>query len=158
MEANKQNGAAPDRANWYRLPSGQMLDPSKYRPMSYVINAITGALQDNTGSGNVTLNNEPFILTKVTCGIKEEDDSAQDGNYYVRLRDQNRYYQDDFARPTLLWGSPFNSSQVIPLTVEIVYQGSTTITLDVINPVNRTYPDDQFTIQMVLIGFERWQR
>lgn len=147
-----------NKENWYRLPSGRQLNPDKYKPKYYVIDAITGALQDNTGSGNVTIDNQPFIATQITVGIKEEDDDAQDGNFYIRLRDQNRYYQDDFARPTLMFGSPFNSSQVIPLQVELVYQGSTTITLDVINPIPRTYPDDKFTIQAVLIGFERWEK
>jgi hypothetical protein len=146
------------RENWYRLPSGRQLDPEKYKPKYYVINAITGALLDNTGSGNVTLDNQPFVLTKISVGIKEENDGQdQDGNYLVRFRDQNRYYQNDFARPGFMLGNA-TLSRLIPLDVEIVYQGSTTITLDVINTVARTYPSDEFTIQAVLIGFERWQK
>lgn len=149
------------RENWYRLPSGRQLDPAKYKPKYYVIDSITGANLDDTGSGNVTLDNQPFVLTKIAVGIKENPDfdatGGQDGQFLVRFRDQNRYFQNDFAKPVLMFGRPF-FAELIPLEVEIVYQGSTTITLDTINILQRTYPDDKFTIQAVLIGFERWEK
>lgn len=140
-----------------RLPIGKQLDPLKYRRKYYVLNVQCETKLAGVGRGTVSLDDMPFMWSKTVCGIIDQDSGlAQDLNFLVRVRDSNRYYSSDFARPDLLWGNVFLGTW-IPFDVDTFMDANATINVDVINQKARLGAD-YFTIQFCFHGFERWQR
>jgi len=149
----------PDRDQMIRdmiYDAAKPLDPLKYRTLRYVLNVETEVAAGGTGANQLSINDNPFMWTKTTCGLKVAGTrDTQDNDFLVRLRDTNRYYDSDFHRPDLAYGDP-RTGVVIPNDVPIFLDSNATITGEVINLIGRQ--GESFNVQFILHGFERWAR
>ena len=133
------------------------LDPSIYRPKLYTLDAVVETKINGVGSGSVTLDNTPFVLDSLTHGIVAADPSLQDGQYKLTLRDDQTNYTTQPAMAHQAFGGVYNGNNVIPLPLRVFFRGSSTLTVDIINLIDRSGAGQQFfDLQIVFHGFERW--
>ncbi len=145
---------AYNNGNPYDIIGMPMLDPLAYRPKKYVLNALVDTALNGTGEGSVPLDKYPFIWTKTTYAIQSEAADAQDNQWLVQVQNVERFYTNDFARPDNLWGDP-RTGVVIPYDCAIFVAEATTIKARFINLLGRQ--GEQFKIELVFHGFERWK-
>jgi len=138
----------------YRLPVGKQLDPLKYRRKTYVLNVTCEVAVGDVGRGQVTIDDNPFMWTKTTVGLQDVDANAQDNQYLVEIRDSNRYYENEPARPDLLFGNVFQGG-IIPFDVATFLDSTSTLYVEVTNLQARQ--GETFIVQFCFIGFERWK-
>ena len=133
------------------------LDPSIYRMKQYVLTFQCGSAVEGKGGGSETIDNTPFVLDTITHGIAFQPDNQQDGNYTLQFRDDQSVYNTFPALSQTLYGSVFQGNRVVPLPLRMFFRGSSSLTMEAINYTDRTgtYPE-QFPIQIVFHGFERW--
>jgi len=136
------------------------LNPLKYRRKKYVLNVEVDSAVDGTGSNQLSIDDNPFMWTKITAAAKvssKEDVTALETSqeFLMRIRDTNRYYDSDFHRPDLAYGNP-KQGVVIPFDVPTFLDANATLTGDIINLVARA--GDTWNAQIIIHGYERWQR
>jgi hypothetical protein len=115
------------------------LDPGRWRPLHYGVEIDVALTSGATESGTIKLNNQPFILTRITHEIVGRyvldplnSWLENDGHYSVEWKDENSNYQNQPIVADLMWGRiKFGGS--IELPFPIPYAGNKTLTFRVQN-------------------------
>lgn len=139
------------------------LDPGRWRPLYYGVEISVGTALGGSGSGSVTINNQPYIMTRVTSKIVGEtgDPSTsglyQDGQYDLAMRDENSNYQNGEIPADLMYGS-VESGYIMELPYPIPYSGNKTLTFDITNRVARTLVPESttFSVFVAVHGVADW--
>lgn len=152
------------------LPQGEVpalfdKDPARWRPQFYPVTVECDTNVDGTGKATVTLNNQPFILQRITHAILGNTlgagsaapavDWEQDGQYLVSWRDDSTTYQPVSGQADAMFGS-VRTGNFQDLPAPVVYPESKTITIEVTNLVDRSLTGDTFKIMFILHGVEQW--
>lgn len=163
---NLRNREQPDEWGWtpsdYRKIADMSapLDPRVFKPKYYPIDIQVESKEDGVGAGSVTLDNTAFVMTHIThARLGNIEKSEQDGQYRILLRDDQTTYQEKYMNAVAGFGDCF-TGKPIPLPIRTWFRGSITITCDVINDYDRTGEGepDYYPIQVVLHGWEKWNR
>ncbi len=119
-------------------------DPGPWRPLHYGVEIDVGLSVGAIGQGTIKLNNQPFILTRITheiVGLYHEDMWSNwlenDGQYTVEWKDENSNYQNQPIFADIMWGRIKLGSQ-LDLPFPIPYSGNKTLTFKVENRRLRT--------------------
>ncbi len=143
------------------------LDPGRWRPLHYGVKIDVGIALGASEQGTIKLNNQPFIMTRITheiIGLKFHTDPwanwlENDGQYLIEWKDENSNYQNEPICADLMWGR-IKLGQAFDLPFPIPYAGNKTLTFRVQNYRLRVPtiepPPDHFTIGIVAHGVADW--
>ncbi len=134
------------------------MDPARWRPQYYETKIELSTNIDSVQIGNITLNNQPFVLQRVThqiIGATAAGPLFQDGNYLIDWKDDSTSYQNSAAMADAMFGS-VRTGNFLDLPAPIVYPSSKTLTVRVSNVIARTPADTFFKIQVIFHGIEQW--
>lgn len=142
-------------------------DPGRWRPLYYGVKISVPVALDGVGRGSITINNEPYIMTRIMHKIQGEtaDPSTtglyQDGQYDIEFRDEQSNYQNDDIAADLLFGSVgsgVGNGFFMPIPYPIPFAGNKTISFRVINRVLRalTSQAENFTVAIAMHGLADW--
>lgn len=139
-------------------------DPGQWRPFWYGLEIDVPCAVNGKGSGSVNLNNQPFILTRIThqiigCieSLEEPTGLFQDGMYTIGWKDEISVYQNQPLPAELFMGSVRTGfSYEFPYPVP--YAGNKTLTFEVYNRCQRTLSSQAttFKVGIVLHGVANW--
>ena len=139
------------------------MDPGKWRPLYYQTFIDVQVEEGGIGRGSITLNNMPFIFTRlghqVVGNIADPETSGlyDDGMYTIEFKDeQSNYYKDPIlAEPA--FGS-VNKGFLADLAFPIPYAGNRTINFRIENLVTRTLSPEAetFKVGITCIGVANW--
>ena len=149
--------------DYARDPSALDRDPARWRPQFYVVDVELDAAVGSINTGTVSLNNQPFVLQRVTHAIKAADFLAdanslnQDGQYLIEWKDDSTNYQSAPALADALFGS-VRTGNFLDLPSPIVYPESKTLTARITNLVDRTAGGARakFSVQVIFHGVQQW--
>lgn len=140
-------------------------DPGKWRPMFYGVEIDVGLNEGQVGQGAINLNNQPFIMTRIThqiVGAYFTDDWLNwindNGQYAVEWKDEISMYVNTLIPADLMWGR-LKAGYVLDLPFPIPYGGNKTLTFRVQNRITRapTIPDlKYFRVGICLHGVADW--
>jgi hypothetical protein len=150
------------------------MDPSKFfskfeqdwgqlKPMFYGIEIDVPVIDNGQGRGTITLNNQPYLLTRITHQIVgatfdwQTTGLYQDDQYAIEFRDENSNYQNI----PCIAGTIFGSARmgVYPdLPVPLAYSGNRTLSFQITNRYTRvlTPQATYFKVAITLIGVADW--
>jgi len=139
------------------------VDPGRYRPMYYGLDISVPVLQGGVGQGSVTLNNQPYIMTrimhKVTGRTATPTTSGlyQDGQYYLEFKDEQSNYQNQPIPADIMFGS-VETGFVVELPYPIAFAGNKTLTFRITNvPPRALSPqEDNYTVSIAVHGIADW--
>lgn len=137
------------------------LDPGAWRPYFYPVEITVGETSGDRGTGSIYLNNQPFILTRITHQIvgdtahSSTSDLFQDGMYSIYWRDDQSVYTNAPIMANSAFGS-VASGFSYELPYPIPYAGSKTISFEVTNRVTRDLEADEFVVAILLHGVAFW--
>jgi hypothetical protein len=134
-------------------------DPGRFRSQFYKVEVDVPVTLGGAGRASVALNNEPFVLTRITAKIigDTNDPSStglyQDGQFDIEWKDEQRTYVNSPMAADLMFGSNV-SGYILELPMPIPYAGNKTLSFTVYNRIARTLvpASDNFTVQIVLAG------
>lgn len=132
------------------------LDPSIYKPKYYIVDITCGTAIGDVGKGSALIDNSPFIMDVVTHSLVGRLPDDQDGQYAVLWRDDQTVYSNLPGVANAMFGNVYQG-RPIPLPIRTFYKGSKTLSVDLVNLLDRTALGLTFKIQMVFVGFEQWQ-
>lgn len=143
------------------------LDPGRYRPMYYGLELDIPAAIGGRAQGTIKINNQPFILTRITHKIigdtadPETSGLYQDGQYDLDWRDEQSNYQNQPIAADLMFGTfggMGNSNHLMELPFPLPYPGSKVFSFTVINRVLRTPAPERtlYTVGICLHGIADW--
>jgi len=135
------------------------LDPSRVKPMWYEVTIDVPVIINGIGRGSVTMNNQPFLLTRITHAIVGPTyDWAttgwyQDGQYLVAFKDDNIVYQNNPIMSEAFFGAN-RTGHYLDFRFPIMYAGRRTVSFEVTNTYLRQFTSeaDYFPVQLVLHG------
>lgn len=145
-------------------------DPGRWRPMYYGVQISVGVDDGQIGRGSISLNNQPYILTRISSKIVGDtaDPSTsglyQDGQYDVVWKDEQSNYQKGSIPADLMWGS-YGSADggngggfFMNLPYVLPYAGNKTLSFEIENRVPRTLvPEaEYFTVAICVAGIADW--
>lgn len=139
------------------------VDPGRWRPMWYGVEIDVPVLLNGRGVGSISLNNQPFIATRLTHQVIGDTAHAsssglfQDGMYTIAFKDEQSNYINQPIPSECFAGSVVGGfSYEFPYPLP--YAGSKTVTFEVYNRVLRTLDpeSDYFTVAIVLHGIADW--
>jgi hypothetical protein len=145
-------------------------DPGRWRPMFYGVEIDVGLEEGNVGQGPINLNNQPFIMTRITHEIIgayfEEAEVGNDwsnwifdnGQYAVEWKDEVSMYVNNPIMADLMWGRT-KFGYTLDLPFPIPYGGNKTLTFRVLNRTTRTptIPDlKYFRVGICVAGVADW--
>lgn len=138
-------------------------DPGDWRPLYYGVEISVGVAADAVGRGSISLNNQPYILTRITAKII--GDTAvptttglyEDGQYDCEFKDEQSNYQNQSIPCNLMWGW-VQTGYVMELPYPLPYAGAKTLQFIITNRVTRalTPTADYFTVGICLHGIAYW--
>jgi len=131
--------------------------------MFYGVEIDVPVLLNGRGSGSISLNNQPYILTRITHQIIGPTATAsssglfQDGQYSIEMKDEQSNYQNIPIMAQTFMGSVVSGFSY-ELPYPIPYAGSKTLTFNVFNRVVRTLdPEaDYFSVAITVHGIADW--
>lgn len=139
------------------------LDPERWKPMNYGVTISVGVAANSIGRGNVQLNEQAFIITKVAIGIigntfdPETSGLYDDGQFLVSMNDETKNYSNIPILCDLIFG-PKQAGPFRSLEYPIMYAASHSIKFELINTYTRilTPRADTFQVQIALCGLADW--
>ena len=139
------------------------VDPGRYRPLVYGVPISVGVNDGDVGRGSITINNQPWIMTRITHQIQGATaDPAtsglyQDGQYTIEYRDEQSNYQNGPIPAEMMFGS-VRSGYAMDLPYPIPFAGNKTISFNVTNLVTRTLVPGatQFVVWIAIHGVADW--
>lgn len=115
------------------------VDPGRWRPMFYGVKISVGLNDGDIGRGVIELNNQPFIMTRITHQlvgqyfIEESANQAnQDGQYEIEWKDDYNTYQNDAIMAELMFGIT-RLGYTLDLPFPIPYSGNKGLTFTITN-------------------------
>lgn len=139
------------------------LNPLKYKPKQYSVLLTCGTDLGQTASATQTLDAIPFVLDKISHQIigNSLDISTppeQDGQYRLLYRDDQTTYMDEPLNAVAAFGDA-KDGRIEPLPCRVFLDGSRTLTVDMINDLDRRGQGAEFfRVQVVFHGIELWNR
>lgn len=138
-------------------------DPGRYRPLYYGVKIAVGIAAGAVGRGSITINNQPYIMTRITTKIVGNTANPsvsglyQDGQYDIEWKDEQSNYQNGPIPADLLFGS-VASGYIIELAFPIAFAGNKTLSFTLTNQVNRAVVPqvETFEIAVALHGVADW--
>jgi hypothetical protein len=137
-------------------------DPGRYRPLIYGLSITVGDQAGDIGRGSVSINNQPWVMTKITHQITgptadpETSGLYQDGQYLIEFKDEQSNYQNQPIPADILFGS-VRSGFIIELPYPIPFAGNKTLTFNLTNLVTRTLTvGNTFDVHLALHGCADW--
>lgn len=143
-------------------------DPGRWRPMHYGRQIDVGPTAGDIGRNTINLNNQPYIMTRISAKIVGEtatpEDSGlyQDGQYDVIWKDEQSNYQNESIPADLMWGS-YGSSEggngggfFMNLPYVLPYAGNKTLSFEIMNRVTRSLSREYFTVAICVHGIADW--
>lgn len=139
-------------------------DPGRWRPMFYPI-IISVPVQTNlTGTGSVSLNNQPFIWKSLRHGVIGMLDHTSDysfsglkddGQYLIEFKDEISNYQSIAGPANLMFGSK-DDWRDFPFPIP--YSGNRVISFRITNLYPRALipSADYFQVALVVCGIADW--
>lgn len=166
MNARRQPSQAAHSASHHLLGRFD-LDPGRWRPLFYGLKISVPTMIDGEGRGSVTINNQPYIMTRIAHKIMGETADPettglyQDGQYDMDFKDEQSNYQNEEIPADLMFGSfgsHDNSGYYMELPFPIPFAGNKTISFRVINRVARvlTSAETSFNVAICLHGLADW--
>ena len=139
------------------------LDPGRWRPMYYGVEIGVPVALDGMAQGSITLNNQPFVLTKIThaivgcTAVPDTTGLYQDGQYTIEFRDEQSNYQNMPIQADALLGS-VRVGQFQDLPYPIPFAGNRTLTFRIVNRCLRVLDpvSETFQVAVVLHGVADW--
>ena len=139
------------------------VDPGRYRPMYYGVDISVPVIQGGVGQGSITINNQPYIMTRVThkiVGRTADPDTSglyQDGQYYLEFKDEQSNYQNGPIPADIMFGSVV-SGYVMELPFPLAFAGNKTLTFRITNvPPRALSPtQDYYTVHVAIHGIADW--
>lgn len=134
-------------------------DPGRYRPQWYHVEIDVLAVANGTGRGSISINNEPFCITRMSAKIVGDTGNPSvsglldDGQIDIDWKDQQRNYVDGPIAANLMWNWTTTGYQ-LDFPFPLPYSGSDTLSFVVTNRVARTLvpTSDTFKVQIVAHG------
>lgn len=138
-------------------------DPGRYRPLYYGVKIDVPISAGGVGRGSITINNQPYIMTRITTKIVGNTAQPtvsglyQDGQYDIEWKDEQSNYQNGPIPADILFGS-VASGYIIELAFPIAFAGNKTLSFILTNQVNRAVvpQEDNFTIAVAIHGVADW--
>lgn len=138
-------------------------DPGQWRPQLYGVEISVPVALNGTGQANLVLNNQPFIMTRITHQVVGDTAHAstsglfQDGMYSIEWKDEMSNYQNGPIMADLMFGNvAAGFSYMLPYPLP--YAGNKTLFFRVTNRVLRalTPEADYFTVAICVHGIGNW--
>jgi len=133
-------------------------DPGRYRPMYYGVEISVPVTTGGVGRGSITINNQPYIMTRIThkiVGRTADSQSGlfQDGQYDLEFKDEQTNYQNMPLPADIMFGS-VATGYLIELPYPIPFAGNKTLSFNITNRVARALSpqQDHFPISVVVHG------
>lgn len=138
-------------------------DPGRYRPLYYGVEISVPVAQGGIGRGSITINNQPYIMTRITTKIigrtaqPEASGLYQDGQYDIEFKDEQTNYQNGPIPADLMFGS-LATGYIIELVYPIPFAGNKTLTFNITNRVPRVLDpvQDDFPVFVTIHGVADW--
>jgi len=138
-------------------------DPGRYRPMFYSVEISVPVTQGGIGRGSVTINNQPYIMTRIThkiIGRTATPDTSglyQDGQYDLEFKDEQSNYQNQPIPADIMFGS-VATGFLIELPYPIPFAGNKTLTFNITNRVPRALSpqQDHYPVHIAVHGVADW--
>jgi len=140
-------------------------DPGRWRPYWYGLKIDVPAQLDGRGAGSINLNNQPFIMTRMThqiqgCTDPDIDNGLyQDGQYDIAWKDEQSNYQNGPLPAECFMGS-VRSGFSYEFPYPIPYSGNKTLTFEIFNRCARIItgsdPIPYFKVAIVIHGIADW--
>lgn len=139
------------------------LDFNRYKPMWYGVEIDVPIELDGEGRGSITLNNQPFLLYRITHAIIGATydwlttGRYQDDQYKIEFRDENSNYQNIPMMSALLYGSA-REGKYLDFAIPLAYSGTRTIHFRVINNYARVFTPEaeNYTVGIGIHGVADW--
>lgn len=145
-------------------------DPGRWRPMFYGVKISVGVAAGDVGRGSIGLNNQPYIMTRITHKIVGDtaDPSTsglyQDGQYDMIWKDEQSNYQKGSIAADLMFGSYGSAAGgdgggfLMNLPYPLPYAGNKTLSFEVENLVTRTLVPtaSYFKVEICVAGITDW--
>ena len=140
-------------------------DAGPWRPMMYPLEIPVPIAADQSENGSLTINNQPFIWTRLAhqimgnTGDPETSGLYQDGQYDIAFKDEQSNYQKISFPAGATLGGPGQGYEV-ELPFPIPFAGSKTITFTITNRYARVLTPEPaepvFPVKLVVIGVADW--
>lgn len=141
------------------------VDPGPWRPMYYPLTIDVPLEANQSETGSVTINNQPFIFTFIghqiigNTGDPETSGLYQDGQYSIEFKDEQSNYQSGPIAAAASWGGPAVGYQ-IDLPLPIPFPGAKTLTFNITNHYTRILTPDPaepvFQVKLTIGGIANW--
>lgn len=146
-------------------------DPGAWRPLFYGLDIDVGLKVGAINQGSVNLNNQPYILTRITHQIigdyyVETDPMVMypmwlfnDGQYSIEWKDEQSNYTNTMIPADLMFGTVRGYGGQRDLPFPIPFAGNKTITFRVMNLRTRTPTIPllkYFRVSVCLCGVADW--
>lgn len=137
-------------------------DPGRYRPLYYGVKISVPVTQGGVGRGSITINNMPYIMTRIMHKIigrtaDSQSGLVQDGQYDIQWKDEQSNYQNGPIPGDLMFGS-VATGFLVELAFPIAFAGNKTLSFEITNSVPRLLSplEDHFTVGIALHGVSDW--
>ena len=139
------------------------LDFNRYKPMWYAVEVDVPVIADRSASCSITLNNQPFLMYRLTHAIVgptydwQTTGWYQDDQYSIEFKDENSNYQNIPMMSALQFGSA-REGRYPDFAIPLAYSGNRTLTFNVTNRYLRvlTPQSDYFRVSICVHGVADW--
>lgn len=145
-------------------------DPGPWRPMHYGVKISVGVNAGQTGRGSISLNNQPFILSRIThkiVGLTATPSASglyNDGQYDMEFKDEQSVYQKGDIPADLMFGNYGSADAgngggfLMNMPYPLPYPGNKTLSFVITNAVDRTLDPvaSDFVVAICASGIMYW--
>jgi len=139
------------------------LDFNQYKPMWYGVEIDVPVLLNGRGQGSISINNQPFLLYRITHAIIgptfdwQTTGWYQDDQYSIEFRDENSNYQNIPIMSAMMFGSA-REGRYMDFAIPLAYSGNKTLSFTVTNRYLRVLTPlaDYYRVGITVHGVADW--